>query len=143
MTEDIGDVPSAIDFRSPKDARDWAATALTKRPWRTQFFVRIAEALADLAVPQPSILELGSGPGLLAEHLLAAFPGSSYAALDVSPAMHQIAKERLGLLADRVVFIERDFRAPDWPHGVTVVDAVVTVQAVHELRLTTLLVSTG
>ena len=134
MNDEIGDVPSSIDFRSMIDARDWANTAMTKRPWRTEFFVRIAEALAGLAGTQPSILELGSGPGFLAEHLLTAFPGSTYAALDFSPVMNELAKERLGVLANRVVFIERDFRALDWSHALPMVDAVVTVQAVHELR---------
>ena len=134
MPDEFGDVPSSIDFRSMTDARDWAATAMAKRPWRTEFFVRIAEALADLALTRPSILELGSGPGFLAEHLLCAFPGSTYTALDFSPAMHQITKDRLGVLADRVVFIERDFRTLDWSHDLSMVDAVLTMQAVHELR---------
>jgi SAM-dependent methyltransferase len=134
MADDIEDVPSSIDLRSRKDARAWVSTAMAKRPWRAEFFVRIAEALAGLGATQPAILELGSGPGCLAEQLLPAFPGSIYTALDFSPAMHQIAKERLGVMANRIVFIERDFRAPDWSLGLPMVDAVVTMQAVHELR---------
>ena len=32
------DVPSPIDLRLMSDAREWEATAMVKRPWRTEFF---------------------------------------------------------------------------------------------------------
>lgn len=79
-------------------------------------------------------MELGSGPGFLAEHLLVALPEVSYVALDFSAAMHQLALERLGPLADRVMFVERSFRDPAWSEGLGNFGYVVTNQAVHELR---------
>jgi ubiquinone/menaquinone biosynthesis C-methylase UbiE len=108
------DVPSPIDLRSIQDARDWADTAMTKRPWRVDFFARIGEELLNLHIAPSSILELGSGPGFLAEHLLLALPSARYTALDFSRAMHDIARERLGQLAERVRFIEADFRIAGW-----------------------------
>src|SRR5713226_9464756 len=108
MAAQIQDVPSPIDLRNAADAREWASTAMVKRPWRTEFFTRMAEELSNRATPL-SILELGSGPGFLAQHLLSALPSATYTALDFSQAMHDIAKERLGRLADRVTFIESDF----------------------------------
>ena len=58
----------------------------------------------------------------------------SYVALDFSPAMHEIAAEHLGELANRVTFVTRDFRGPGWPADLGTFDAVVTLQAAHETR---------
>lgn len=134
MASPIKDVPSPIDLRTDVDARDWASTAMAKRPWRTEFFGRIAEERARVNARPLSILELGSGPGFLAQHLLSTFPSSTYTAPDFSGAMHELAKERLGPLTARVTFVEADFRVAGWTEGLPSVDAVVTIQAVHELR---------
>jgi SAM-dependent methyltransferase len=106
----------------------------TKRPWREEFFARIADELSRSAEGPLSILELGAGPGFLARHLLSAVSVSRYWALDFSAAMHELARDRLGALAERVEFVETDFRTTHWAEGLPAVDAVVTVQAVHELR---------
>jgi SAM-dependent methyltransferase len=129
------DVASPIDLRRMEDAWEWAETAMSKRPWRVDFF----EAFARLIKQQSAnsnfrVLELGSGPGFLAQHLLKALPTIDYVALDFSAAMHTLARERLGLLASRVQFVERSFREPDWHQGLGVFDVIVTHQAVHELR---------
>jgi len=59
-----------------------------------------------------AVLELGSGPGWLVQRIL----------------------ESLGPLAHRVRFVESDFTKPDWHAGLPKYHAVVTLQAVHELR---------
>ena len=126
------DVPSPIDLREMTDARQWADEAMVKRPWRTEFFAAFAEQLE--AGRARRVLELGSGPGFLAEYLLGALPGIDYVALDFSPAMHALAEERLGDASHRVRFVERSFREVSWTAGLGVFDHVVTNQAVHELR---------
>ncbi len=125
------DVPSPIDLRLMTDARPWAETALAKRPVRPEFFDAFARLIGRDGV---RVLELGSGPGFLADHLLRALPRLDYVALDFSPAMHQLAAERLGERAGRVTFVERSFREPAWSAGLGAFDVVVTHQAVHELR---------
>ena len=125
------DVPSPIDLRLMEDARPWAETALAKRPARPEIFDAFAREIGRDGV---RVLELGSGPGFLADHLLRALPGLRYVALDFSPAMHQLAAERLGERGARVAFVERSFREPDWVEGLGLFDVVVTNQAVHELR---------
>src|SRR5579862_4752303 len=124
------DVPSPIDLRLMSDAMEWQATAMSKRPWRSEFFDAIARNVADAQL----ILELGSGPGFLAEHLLRNSPTVRMVLLDFSRAMHELAQQRLGALASRVEFVERDFKAIDWSMNLSSFDAVVTHQAVHELR---------
>jgi SAM-dependent methyltransferase len=125
------DVPSPIDLRLMEDARPWAEAALGKRPVRPEFFDTFARLIGTDGA---RVLELGSGPGFLAEHLLRALPNLRYVALDFSPAMHQLAAERLGERAARVTFVERSFREPAWVDGLGPFDFVVTNQAVHELR---------
>lgn len=128
------DVPSPIDLRATADARECAATALSKRPSRVDFFTRFADELAARATSGLRILELGSGPGFLAEHLLQRLPQLRYVALDFSAAMHELARERLGNRAADVEFVERSFRDDGWTQALGRFDAVVTNQAVHELR---------
>ncbi|MBY0469512.1 MAG: class I SAM-dependent methyltransferase [Burkholderiaceae bacterium] len=130
----VDDIPSPIDLRCWADAVEWEATAMAKRPWRTEFFSAISSAVAAAGQPAARVLELGAGPGFLARHLLETLPSIDYLALDFSPAMHRLAQQRLGPLASRTQFIERDFRAADWASGLGPVDVVVTHQAVHELR---------
>lgn len=131
---DPADVPSPIDFRTVAEAQAWAAAAMIKRPWREEFFRRMVDELAPLRAARGAILELGSGPGFLAQRMLERLPSAEYTALDFSPAMHALAKERLKGFADRVRFIEADFKTTHWTTGLPRYDAVVTVQAVHELR---------
>jgi SAM-dependent methyltransferase len=107
---------------------------MEKRPWRNEFFQSIAQELCRLTSSNLTVLELGSGPGFLARHILETLPSATYAALDFSPAMHVLAKEHLGALADRVRFLELDFKDCHWSASLTAFDAVLSVQAVHELR---------
>ncbi|RYY79418.1 MAG: class I SAM-dependent methyltransferase [Moraxellaceae bacterium] len=130
----IIDVTSPIDLRQMSDAKDWANTALQKRPARTEFFNSFATAIVNYQKPNLHILELGSGPGFLAQHLLNTVYVTEYVALDFSGAMHQLAQERLGTHADKMQFIERSFKDDNWIAGLEKFDMVITMQAVHELR---------
>jgi ubiquinone/menaquinone biosynthesis C-methylase UbiE len=127
------DVESPIDLRSLKDASEWASTAMEKRPWRVDFFDVFASEIASHS-EHAEVLELGSGPGFLATHLLAQLPQLNLHLLDFSEAMHSLAKERLGARAPSVQFLVRNFREPDWFAGLQSFDCVITNQAVHELR---------
>src|SRR5215471_21782744 len=96
MADDLShDVPSPIDLCTEGDARQWAASAMSKRPWRAHFFQRFVQELQSLDVSPLQILELGSGPGFLARCILDAIPSAEYAMLDFSRAMHHLARERL------------------------------------------------
>jgi SAM-dependent methyltransferase len=118
-----------------KDARQWAESAMVKRPWRVGFFDAFAAVIGKASAGRACrVLELGSGPGFLAGHLLRTHAALSYVALDFSAAMHELAAQRLGALASRVRFVERSFREPAWAEGLGQFEFVVTHQAVHELR---------
>ncbi len=131
--EEIADVPSPIDLREMRSARAWAQTAMEKRPWRKEFFETFDCLLAALG-PSPSVLELGSGPGFLAQQVLQSIPSAQYTALDFSAAMHALAQERLGPVAAQVQFVLGNFKEADWMSSLGRFQAIVTLQAVHELR---------
>ena len=127
------DVPSPIDFSQLESARAWADAANVERPWRADVFAHVVEELRSLRKPAMRVLELGSGPGFLAEVVLRELPYCSYTLLDWSPAMHQLARERLGETTN-VRFVEADFKREGWWSDLRTHDAVITIQAVHELR---------
>ena len=130
----LEDVPSPIDLRHMSDAMAWEKSAMSKRPWRVEFFEQFAAEITAHPHRVHRVLELGSGPGFLAEHLLSVISGLSYVLLDFSPAMQQLAKLRLDDLAEHAQFIERSFKQDNWPEGLGQFECVVTHQAVHELR---------
>jgi SAM-dependent methyltransferase len=133
-SSDDADVPSPIDLRDPVVARQWAEEADAKRPWRERFRQEIAGILRTSTLPVRRVLELGSGPGLLAECVLRSGEIERYVLLDFSPPMLALSRTRLGA-NPAASFVLADFKGPDWPSAVGgPMDAVVTMQAVHELR---------
>jgi ubiquinone/menaquinone biosynthesis C-methylase UbiE len=135
------DVPSPIDLRDPKDAARWAASAMVKRPWRAEFFARIAGEVARL--PRRNILELGSGPGFLAEAILRSVTDVRYTLLDFSQAMHELAAERLGSVGQTARFVCADFRDAQWTRALARFDAVVTLQRAGFERVSELMQQGG
>ncbi|MCD6027047.1 MAG: hypothetical protein K0R08_1566 [Solimicrobium sp.] len=128
------DVTSPIDLRLLKDAQDWEQSAMVKRPWRHDFFFCFMRQIVESSLPVNRLLELGSGPGFLAQFLLESLDPVAYTLLDFSSSMHSLAWERLGSLASRAEFVERNFKASTWNTGLGKFDCVVTLQAIHELR---------
>lgn len=127
----VDEVPSPIDLRSCADALAWEAAA-SERPGRAQM---LKAFVTELQKTKPSaILELGSGPGFLAENILNALPEVSYTAVDFSAVMHDLARRRLGARAHHVTWIQSDFRSASWSSDLAKFNAIVTLQAVHELR---------
>jgi len=116
------------------DASEWEASAMQKRPWRTEVFARFTRELEKMTPPARRVLELGSGPGFLASKLLDQLAELRMTLLDFSESMHVLARKRLGAMTDRVELVTRSFKETDWPRGLATFDAVVTNQAVHELR---------
>lgn len=126
------DVPSPIDLKNMDVARAWMEEAELKRPYRRDIFRRVAEELRRINAV--SVLELGSRPGLLAREVTNILPSLRYKALDNSPAMHSIAKETLGHRASTLEFLVGDFKDERWHRELGLFDAVITNQAVHEIR---------
>ena len=130
----VTDVPSDHGFFDPVYVRRWHEETTSKFPERLTFLEAfVAEASALDRAPL-SVVELGSGPGVLAEQLLSRCSIERYWLVDFSPNMHDLARERLGD-DDRAIYVQADFKNADWPRAIAgPVDVVVSMQAVHELR---------
>jgi len=82
------DVPMTMDFRIPEVATEWADKAMELRPWRALFFDTFVQSVAQISQGRPwRVLELGSGPGFLAQRLLQSLPRIAYVAADFSLGM--------------------------------------------------------
>jgi SAM-dependent methyltransferase len=128
------DVPSPVDFHNPDEARAWVEETVRKRPWRPKFFEEFARAINESALAPLEILEIGSGPGHLAEHILNTCPVRKFVALDFSSAMHAIARERIERFGSKVEFVQIDFREKHWPTDLGKFSVAMTMQAAHEMR---------
>jgi ubiquinone/menaquinone biosynthesis C-methylase UbiE len=133
-TDPEADVPSPIDFCSEADASAWVAAADKDRPWRSSLRLRFAELIGAFP-PRSRVLELGSGPGLLAECVLERCHNvTSYTLLDFSEPMLSISRARLERFS-ATRFVNRNFKSADWavplepPYS-----AVIAMQSVHEIR---------
>jgi ubiquinone/menaquinone biosynthesis C-methylase UbiE len=129
-----GDVPYGDDWQDAGVVAAWVKAADRTRPWRVQIRAFIAEQVSAL-MPGARVLELGAGPGLLAECVLPRCPAvASYTLLDFSTDMLSIGRERLARFGT-ARFLLASFKSPDWVEQVDrPVDCVVSMQAVHELR---------
>ena len=128
------DVPYGNDWDSATDAAAYGEAADRARPWRSEIRDHIAARVATLA-PGARVLELGSGPGLLAHRVLQRCGNlAAYTLMDFSEPMLALSRERLHA-CPAASFVLGSFKSEGWRHRVEgPFDCVVSMQAVHELR---------
>jgi len=121
------------EFHDATYTAEWVEYNEQKYPQRAVFIDELIRVL-KLQPGALRVLELGSGAGRLSGAIMQRCPIDAYDLLDSSPAMHQLASARLaGSTVAR--FIEADFSDAGWTNQVSYgYDAVVTMQALHELR---------
>ena len=129
MAHPDDDVPSPIDLRQAADAHAWAREADAKRPWRESIRAAFAHELAGAR----RVLELGSGPGFLAELVLRQCAVESYTLFDFSRPMLELSRERIGA-HPAASFVLGDFKEPGWAAAFAPFDAVIAMQSIHEIR---------
>lgn len=121
------------DYFNPEYVNQWEQSANSKRPFRAQFFDAFAAELSPFS--KLKILDLGAGPGFLAEHLLSRCDVASYHLFDFSPLMLELARARLSRFEGLLLFHQGSFLENNWCDALPgPFDAVVSIQAVHELR---------
>jgi cyclopropane fatty-acyl-phospholipid synthase-like methyltransferase len=124
------DVPYGNDWESVTEAAGYAEAADEARPWRSQIRDRIAARVATLA-PRARILELGSGPGLLANRVLQQCRNvETCTCMDFSAPMLALSRKRL-VAYPAARFVLARFKSEDWSHRIDgPFDFVVSMQAV-------------
>jgi SAM-dependent methyltransferase len=131
---DAAEVPSDHEFFDPSYVRRWTQGTARKKPQRARFFDVFVTEISSLG-RAVSVLELGSGPGALAEQLLRRCAVRAYYLVDFSPEMHALARERLTGHKNKTVYVEADFRDANWTARIpAAVNVIVSMQAIHELR---------
>ena len=121
------------EFHDEQFAADWA-NRFIPTPERMELFNLI---LSELMAHIPSdglVVELGIGPGYLAEHLLTAMPKVRYIGIDFSLPMLDIARDRLESFGDRIKYVQADLLKDSWWMATNgPVDGIVTTWALHDL----------
>jgi tRNA (cmo5U34)-methyltransferase len=130
--------------RSGSRAHEWESTDYAA------FWVADAEArdderldqihlLANL-IPRPHdapirVLDLGAGYGIVTSAVLGVFPNARVTLFDLSQAMLDHARPRLGAYADQLDWTLGDLSTPAWVEAVKgPYDAVVSAAVLHNLR---------
>jgi len=133
---DDEDLPYGENFHDEAEAAAWAEAAARKRPFRPVIFDHFVTAVTESSAPAPRILELGSGPGFLAEHVLDRCPlVARYTLLDFALPMIRQSQRRLDRHHSRTTFLQADFKSESWPAALSgPFDLVFSLQAIHELR---------
>jgi ubiquinone/menaquinone biosynthesis C-methylase UbiE len=91
--------------------------------------------LSVFVSPQARVMDLGCGPGTLAEKLLGAFPEMQVICSDGSDEMLKIARQRLASYGNRVSYAQADFGVNNWSANLPRdLDGVVSARAIHNLR---------
>jgi SAM-dependent methyltransferase len=123
------------DYFDEDYVQEWARRADDRRPFRAQFFDAFAAELLPLGAAR--ILELGSGPGFLAEHLLKHCEVAAYHLFDFSPHMLTLSRSRLAPFGDRLRFHQGSFLDEGWWQSLPgPFDVITSMQALHEVRRT-------
>ena len=108
---------------------EYDARIRTFVPTYEEMISAAAGVLRLLQNRSPTILDLGIGPGELAERCLAVCPDGTMIGIDIDPAMLEVARKRLAKRsAPRL--IKGDFREIALPHC----DAIVACIALHHVR---------
>ena len=127
MAGSDSEIPGSVDFNDATQVHDWIMQTVQRRAWWPRFFSAIASSLNGAFDRAIDVIELGSGAGHLAKELLATCRIASYVAIDVSPAIHDAAREHLGDAAHAVRFLVSDSLDADWTCELSPVDAVLAM----------------
>lgn len=102
---------------------------------RERRFDVMFELLEALAPPEPTVLDLASGPGPLSRRLLRRVPRSRSVAVDVDPVLLELGRRAQGDHGGRLRWARADLNAPNWTGalGEERFDAVLSTTALHWL----------
>jgi SAM-dependent methyltransferase len=130
MNEVIG---ADHEFHDKDFVAEWA-DRFVPTPERLELFNVILSELKSHIPQNGCVVELGIGPGYLANHLLQAMPDIRYFGVDFSRPMLDIARQRLNQHSTRVGYIQTDIVQESWWTGIPMpVNAIVSTWALHDL----------
>lgn len=130
MNEQIG---ADHEYHDEEYVMGWADRFMPT-PERVELFNVILSELKSNIPSDGCIVELGIGPGYLADHLLRGMPKIQYYGIDFSLPMLGVAKKRLIPHSDRIIYHQADLVQDNWWESLPIpVDAIVSTWALHDL----------
>lgn len=121
------------EFHDASFSQGWA-DRFEPTPARLQLFEMILQNIEELKVEKVSILELGIGPGFLANYLLERLLKINYEGLDFAKPMLEIAKERTQDYSQRINFTQADLINEPWIYKLkTPPNVIVSTWTLHDL----------
>ena len=121
------------EFHDKEFVTGWA-DRFVPTPERLELFNIILSELTSHVPPNGCVVELGIGPGYLADHLLRVMPNIQYYGVDFSQPMLDIAQQRLKPHSDRVSYIQSDLVKDNWWTGIPQpINAIVSTWSLHDL----------
>ncbi len=128
-----GFVGAQHEFHDAEFVRGWASRFVPTEP-RLQLFDMILDQVNALGKEAPHVVELGTGPGYMARHILERHAAMTYEALDFSEVFFDVARETIGDLVPRVTFTNADLMDQAWPQKLSrQPDAIISTWALHDL----------
>ncbi len=93
---------------NPTRTSNWASDPFSGNPLRTEQLDLLLSLIADHYVPGSTILDIGSGSGLVEEQIFQRLPDASVVGVDYSPAMIAMAAKRLRGKDKQFVIVQQD-----------------------------------
>ena len=130
MNEVIG---AHHEFHDEEFVTGWA-DRFVPTPERMDLFNIILSELRSRVPPNGCVVELGIGPGYLADYLLNGMLDIRYYGVDFSVPMLNIAGHRLKPHAHRVAYVRADLVMDEWWADIpSPISAIVSTWALHDL----------
>ena len=130
MSETIG---AEHKFHDEGFAMGWADRFMPT-PDRLELFNLILSELESRISPSGCVVELGIGPGFLADHVLSVMPEIRYYGVDFSAPMLDLAQKRLRPYSARVAYVQAELVNDSWWADLpTPVSAIISTWALHDL----------
>jgi len=121
------------EFHDANYSKEWAER-FEQTTARLKLFGTILEQIEKVGFNTTSVLELGIGPGFLANYLLKKLPQITYEGLDYSNSMLAIATERTEAYKERIKLTQADLINDVWKNRIKgIPNVIVSTWAIHDL----------
>jgi len=122
------------DFKDTQTAQGWDADTRYYNPTRPEQLDLLLSIIEAEHKPGDIILDLGFGSGLVEAMIFQRIPGTRVIGVDSSPAMMELARERLEAYTAQYTTIEHDLLdLRGLPVEVGTFPFVISIQALHHL----------
>lgn len=121
------------NFHEKKFSEEWS-NKFKPTVERSSLFNLILKTIDVKDDRELRILELGIGPGYLAEYILSKCENIVYEGLDFSEAMLEIAQNRLKTKKDNLIFTKANLTTESWQNKIkTEPENIISTWALHDL----------